>query len=344
MTDDLATALRTMADSDQPPVMDVERVLHEGRTSLMRRRMAALGGGTAVLAASALAVGALTGMGSGVDGGTDSAASHIAYVVDPHDPVTTHWQFAYVPPGMAVYGGEDPTDQQVSTMLESQNSLFQLELIPMEAPILIDGNPRGAGATEKVSVKVPGTIKAYWQGYGKGRITTSNGEGGQMATLDLQLKGGQWQEIGANNIEARADWKEQTLKAAASLVHEDRSVPMPFQVAGALPQSFTFRGGEARLKNGVADGDIMYRLGSENQNIEDIVSIGASTVSGAGNSSNQNPYLDSVCKDSKGLTLCVSYPKKVPAELTALGGPQALLDRVTSLGTDPANWTTDVFK
>lgn len=42
--------------------------------------------------------------------------------------------------------------------------------------------------------------------------------------------------------------------------------------------------------------------------------------------------------------MAVSYPKKVPAELTAIGGPQALLDRVTSLGTDPADWTTDVVQ
>lgn len=166
-----------------------------------------------------------------------------------------------------------------------------------------------------------------------------------MATLDLQLKSGQWASLTANNIEARADWEEQVLQAAAGLVHEDRSVPMPFQLAGALPQSFTFRGGSVMRKSGVATAYMMYRLGPEtNQIFEDIVSIDASTVGDTANSSNQNPNMDSVCKDSKGLTICVSYPKKVPAELTAIGGPQALLDRVTSLGTDPANWTTDVIR
>ena len=210
MTDDLypastlPTGLRAMADSHQPPVMDVEHVLHEGRRSLVRRRMAALGGGTAVLAVSALLVGTLAGAGSGVQGGAASAAA-ATFTVDPHDPVTTHWQFAYVPPGMIAYGGSDPTESQVSTILESTTGRFQLELLPLEAPFLIDGNPRGDGATEKIPVKVPGTTNAYWAGYEKGRITHTNGEGGQMASLDLHLKSGQWIDLIANNIEARAD-------------------------------------------------------------------------------------------------------------------------------------------
>lgn len=348
MTDDLypattlPAALHTMADSEQPPVMDVEHVLHEGRRSLVRRRMAALGGGTAVLAVSALAVGTLAGVGSGVQGGAASAAASASYTVDPHDPVTTHWQFAYVPSGMVAYGSVDTTDEQMSTMLQSTSGGFLLELVPMQAPILV-GVAKGESApTEKVPVKVPGTTTAYWLGYGKGRITVSNGEGGQMADLALQLKGGQWAEVIANNIQERDDWKEEILKAAASLVHKDRSVPMPFQLAGALPQSFVFRGGGVVRGSGHTSAEIMYRLGSANQVIEDIVSIGAST--GNTKSSDSDPNFSSLCRGSKGLALCVTYPKKVPAELTAIGGPQALLDRVTSLGTDPADWTTDVIR
>ena len=339
MTDDLATALRTMADSDQPPVMDVERVLHEGRHTLVRRRVATLGGGTAVLAVTALAVGALAGMGSGVQGGTEAASA--TFTVNPHDPVVTHWQFTYIPPGMVAYGAFSPADEQESTVLQSVDSRFQLELIPMEAPILIDGNPRGAGPTDKVPVKVPGTTKAYWEGYGNGRITASNGEGGEMAELQIQLKSGQWHEINANNIEARPDWKAQILKAAASLVHQDRSVPMPLQVAGALPQSFTFIGGEAMRKNGTTSAELMYRLGPD-QPHEDIVGISASMTGGQKDS--VQPGDTATCKDSKGLSICVIAPSPEPAELKAVGGAQGLLDRVTSLGDDPANWTTDVIR
>ncbi|MEY9894606.1 hypothetical protein ABIA31_008292 [Catenulispora sp. MAP5-51] len=346
MTDDLATALHTMADSDQPPVMDVENVLHEGQRSLFRRRIATLGAGTAVLAASALAVGTLAGMGSGVqsgDGdGTDSAASS-TYVVDPHDPVVTHFQFGYVPSGMVAYGGVDPTDVQMSTMLESESGRFQLDLVPMEAPILIDGDPRGDGPVEKVSVKVPGATTAYWLGYGKGRVVQSNGEGGEMATLALRLKSGQWMQIDANNIEDRADWKEQVLRSAAGLVRKDRSVPMPIQLAGALPQSFVFRGGSVLRKDGVTTGDLMYRLGSADKPVEDIVAINVFTTGSGKNSTVPGANSKGVCKDSKGLTVCVFSPKTDPAALTAIGGPQALLNRVTSLGTDPAAWTTDVI-
>lgn len=348
MTDDLystqtlPTALHTMADSGQPPVMDVEHVLHEGRRSLFRRRMATLGGGTAVLAVTALALGTLTGMGSGVRSDTDPAASQTSYAVDPHDPVVTHWQFGYIPSGMVAYGGVDPTDAQMSTVVESESGRFQLDLVPMAAPLLIDGNPRGGGPTEKVSVKVPGATTAYWLGYGKGRITQSNGEGGQMASLALRLKSGQWLQVDANNLEERSDWKEQTFKAAASLVRADRSVAMPIQLAGALPQSFVFRGGSVMRKGGVTTGDLMYRLGPDKL-IEDIVAIEVSTTGSGKNSTMAGANSKAVCKDSKGLTICVLSPAKEPAELKAIGGPQALLDRVTSLGTDPADWTTDVI-
>ncbi|MEY9933345.1 hypothetical protein ABH926_007998 [Catenulispora sp. GP43] len=344
MTDDLyptqtlATALHTMADSDQPPVMDVEHVLREGRHSLVRRRMAALGGGTAVLAASALAVGTLTGMGSGVGGGSEPAASSTSYVVDPHDPVVTHWQFAYVPPGMIAYGGYDPTDEQVSTMMESESGRFQLELTPMQAPIAIGG--KGASApTQKVPVKVPGTTTAYWLGYGNDRIILSNGEGGEMADLALRLKSGQWVQIGVNNLEERKDWKEQALKAAASLVKKDRSVPMPFRVA-EVPQSFKpLPGGNALHKNGLTNADIGFRLGQDQH--APTVGIFAFTT-GAEKIPAQHGT-EYTCRDSNGLTVCVSVSDPEPKELKAVGGARGLLDRVTSLGNNPANWTTDVF-
>lgn len=339
MTDDLALALHTMADGEQPPVMDVERVLHEGRRSLVRRRMAALGGGTAVLAVTALAVGTLAGIGSDVQGDTDSAAASATYVVNPHDPVVTHWQFAYVPPGMVVYGGYEPAEEQMSTVLESASGRFQLDLVPMAAPILI-GAAHG-GPTEKVAVKVPGTTRAYWEGWGNGRITNTNGEGGEMATLDMQLKSGKWVSVIANGIEERADWKEQVLKAAANVVHRDRSVPMPFQVAG-LPQSFTFVGGDTMSKQGAARADLAYRLGPDQLNPV-VVDISAST-SADGKQSASSADAKNTCKVSNGLTICVTSPTTDPAELKAIGGPQGLLDRVTSLGPDQANWTTDVIR
>ena len=351
MTDDLypastlPTALRAMADSDQPPVMDVEHVLHEGRRSLVRRRMAALGGGTAVLAVSALLVGTLAGAGSGVQGGTASAAAAM-FTVDPHDPVLTHYQFTYVPPGMVAYGGYEPDEIQMSTTLTTDSGRFALELLPMQAPIAV-GKAKGDSApTQKVPVKVPGTTTAYWLGYGNDRITVSNGEGGQMAELTLQLKNGKWVDILTNNIQERKDWKEQVLKAAVGLVETDRSLPMPIQLAGALPPSFKFWGGTVMHRNGVTSASLMYDLGPdvENKDFENIVSIGAVTASSATGSAKSNPNDPSVCRDSKGLALCVTYPKKVPAALTAIGGPQALLDRVTSLGNDPANWTTDVIR
>jgi hypothetical protein len=347
LTATLPTALHTMADSDQPPVMDVEHVLHEGRRSLLRRRVAALGGGTAILALSALLVGTLAGAGSGVQGGEADSAAAATFTVDPHDPVLTHYQFTYIPPGMVAYGGYEPDEIQMSTTLVTENSGFALELLPWWGPVPYKGAKGESAPTEKVSVTVPGTATAYWLGYGKGRITLSNGNrtGGQMAFLALQLKSGKWLELNANNIQERKDWKEQVLKAAAGLVEKDRSLPMPFQLAGALPPSFKFWGGTVMHRNGVTSSSLTYDLGPDKDNkiMEDLVSIGADTATGATGPALSNPSDTSVCKDSEGLTLCVTYPKAEPAALKAIGGPQALLNRVTSLGNDPANWTTDVI-
>jgi len=343
MTDDLypptalPAALHTMADSEQPPVMDVEHVLHQGRRSLLRRRMAALGGGTAVLAVSALLVGTLAGAGSGVQGGPDSAAA-ATFTVDPHDPVTTHWQFAYVPPGMIALGGYDSTEVQVSTVLVSESDRFALDLLPMRAPLAV-GEAKGESApTQKVPVKVPGATTAYWLGYGSDRIAIGNSRGSEMAELTLQLKSGQWLEILVNHLEERKDWKGQTLKAAASLVQKDRSVPMPFRVA-EVPENFKpLAGGNAMHTDGLTNADIGFRLGPDQT-----PSVGIFAFTTGTEKTPSQHGTEYTCKDSNGLTICVSVSDPEPAALKAVGGAQGLLDRVTSLGNDPANWTTDVF-
>jgi hypothetical protein len=49
------------------------------------------------------------------------------------------------------------------------------------------------------------------------------------------------------------------------------------------------------------------------------------------------------CKDSKGLRICVTdHPAVGRDALASVGGAEGLLNRITSLGTDPAQWTTHV--
>ncbi|TQS22511.1 sigma factor [Microbispora sp. KK1-11] len=51
----------------------------------------------------------------------------------------------------------------------------------------------------------------------------------------------------------------------------------------------------------------------------------------------------STCTSATGLDLCVQVDGPVPASLRAIGGPRGLLDRITVLGADERDWTTDVI-
>jgi hypothetical protein len=357
MTDDLATALRTMAESELPPAMDVERVLHDGRHSRARRRMAAFGGGTAVVATTALAVGVLAPVGSArhTDAAVRPASSTTVPAavmttlppdVNPHDPLQAHWGFGYVPAGMAVTGGAGSATSDYSTVFAYDRSGLRLQVQAMDKPpVIVPGGKNGI-PTEKVPATVPGAAEAYWLGYGHGQIV-ARGEGfyaDGLAELVWRLPGGQWLSVTAVHIDDRADWKQQTLKVAAHVVRQDRSLPMPIKLAGGVPPGFSHFGATVTRDN--ADTFLEYNLvaGYDKGNNPEIVAIIAFKTGGQWKPSDGAPPQDkSTCKDSNGLTVCIDVPDPAPAPLTAIGGPNALLQRITSLGNDPANWTTDVL-
>lgn len=365
MTDDpypantLPAALRTMAESGLPPAMDVERVLHEGRHSLMRRRMAALGGGTAVVAATALAVGVLAPAGSAGHAGGQAAPAGSSKAtptaalttlpasVNPHDPIQTHWGFGYLPADMVATGGAGTATSTDSTVWAYAPSGFRLQVEPLTKPPVIDPNGKqGKGTpTEKVPADVPGAVQAYWLGYGHGQIVLQGAgiKADGLATLVWQLRDGQILSITALHTDHRADWKQQTLKAAAHVVRQDRSVPMPIKLAG-VPQGFSQMG--AMVTRDDDDTFLEYNLaaGKDKDHNNAVVAILAFKTGGQWKPGDGAPPQDkSTCEDSHGLTLCISAPIPEPAPLTAMGGAKALLQRITSLGNDPANWTTDVL-
>lgn len=358
MTDDLypmttlPTALRTMAESDQPPVMDVEHVLHRGRHSLVRRRMAAISGGTAAVAATALAVGVLAPAGSAghrggasAEPGSSTTTTPAATVtslppdVNPHDPVVAHYQFGYLPAGMAAYGGGGG---QPAGFLGSGSgtteaydpSGFWLSLSD-QAPVAdAPGHP-----TQHVPARVPGAVTAFWIGDGSGHVVSKD----HRAVLYWQLPGGQWLTLQAAKVEARADWQEQTLKAAAKVIKQDRSVPLPIRIAPA-PAGFQLMDGNASRLDGNTIGELDYVAGPDVHSSPS-VRIVAFRTGKVQLSFVSMPQEVSTCGDANGLTVCVLGDNRAmkAAPLTAIGGATALLHRVTSLGNDPANWTTDVL-
>ncbi|MEZ0107769.1 hypothetical protein ABH920_001761 [Catenulispora sp. EB89] len=352
MSDDLTTALRTMAESDQPPAMDLEHVLHQGRHSLIRRRMAAISGGTAAVAATALAVGVLAPAGSaGHQGGVAEPASSSTTApaavttlppdLDVHGAVTVGWKFGYLPSGMSAYGGgAGGLGKNEGTVSAYDGAGFALSLQSEREDTVAPGNKSGV-PTEKIPATVPGAREAYWAGYGNGQLVDSAGPAKPFASLSWQLPSGEWMTLVAMNVPARADWKEQTLKAAAHIIRQDHSQPLPFRLTD-LPAGLTITGGGVDRIGGNTNGDLLIQAGP-NPSTAPVVMVEAFKIGSMKIGDAVPPQNKNTCADSNGLTVCVSSPDPEPAPLKAAGGAQALLNRIISLGNDPANWTTSVL-
>ncbi|NUR58106.1 MAG: hypothetical protein HOV87_05330 [Catenulispora sp.] len=349
---ELATALRDMAESEPAHALDVERIVHEGRSGLLRRRMAAFGGGTAVLAATGLAVGVLVPAGSAGHAGTATITEAAAQsgALDPHDPVMAHWQFGYLPDGMAVEGGGGRADDPSSgTVFAYGADDFRMTVQPLpKEPDLLQSTDKSIPTT-KIPAQVPGAVKALWMGYADGRLLQHTAAVGDVGLLAWQRPDGQWLEIAVFHAEKRADWKEQALKAAAGVVKQNRSVPMPLQLAEA-PRGFTFQGGSVVGAGDHTFASLTYaKVDKKAADAKDVVTAqtvmivafkpGAVKIEDGVPPQNQN-----TCKDADQLRVCVSASDLASPALTAAGGAEKLLDAVTSLGPDPANWTTDVVR
>jgi len=355
MSDDLTTALRTMAESDQPPAMDLEHVLHQGRHSLIRRRMAAISGGTAAVAATALAVGVLAPAGSAghrsstaaepASSSTTTPAAAVTSLppdVNPHDPVTIGWKFGYLPSGMGAFGGgAGGLGKNQGGVVAYDSAGFALSL-DSARQLTVDPHDKNGGPTEKIPATVPGARQAYWAGYGNGQIVNNVGSYGGFAGLTWQLPSGEWLTLTAMGVDHRADWKDQTLKAAAHMIRQDHSQPLPFRLTSALSKGLTVEGGSTSYLHGNELSEFLIQAGPDPSNAPIVMIVtfktGSSKIEDA-----VPPQSKNTCADSNGLTVCVSSPDPEPAPLKAAGGAQALLNQVVSLGNDPANWTTDVL-
>lgn len=352
MTDDLGTALHVLADSGQPPAMDVERVKQAGRRGLIRRRKAAFGGGTAVLAVAGLAVAALAPAGSvGHRSATPTATTPapatptamrtLAPAVDPHDPIITRYQFGYLPEGMHADGGMDAPihrNQYSWSVTADSASGFQLSVVQAtaEAATMAVTTVAG-GASTRLPAVVPGATEAFWLGFGGTPVDTS--QDGDIARLFWHLPSGEWLAMTASNLQADPDWKAQTLRAAATVIRQDRTVPLPIKISGGPLGKFDLSIVSVERPRGETVSHFMLVVPSEPP-----VDILAYDPRASELAKRTAPFgSNKTCKDSNGLTVCVNTTHIPPDGLTAIGGPQALLDRITSLGNDPANWTQDVL-
>ncbi|MBS2536757.1 hypothetical protein KGQ20_28745 [Catenulispora sp. NF23] len=343
----LPMALHELAESDPPRVMDVEKVLRAGKHSVVRRRMAALGGGTAVLAATGLAVGVLAPAGSAghrdVPGPAPAASTSAvpapttsrsdavkeAYVLDPRDPVMTNWQPGYLPPGMTAFGGTyTPGVPEAGAVEATDPTGFEFDVAQRSGEL--------SSITQTVPAQVQGAKQAFWYDYGHGSVVAHD-----SATLAWQRSDGQWMLMHVYKVSKRTDWQAQMLEVAAQVKKADRSLPMPFSVTRA--KSLHFNSGAVSMKTGSVMSILTFDAGPERE-AKGEFRIMAFKIGSAPDQAEGLPGAENVCENSNGLTICVNSPVPEPTSLAAIGGAKALLAGITSLGNDPANWTTDVLQ
>jgi hypothetical protein len=117
-------------------------------------------------------------------------------------------------------------------------------------------------------------------------------------------------------------------------------VPLPFHIEG-LPKDASL--GEATLNNPVTVGKPGFTAGvlytdSQVTGGPGTFTVSASTVTDP----TQSTTAPAACKVSEGVRICVLDHPGGDDALASVGGAQGLLNRITSLGTDPAKWTTHV--
>jgi hypothetical protein len=194
---------------------------------------------------------------------------------------------------------------------------------------------------------------------------------GNVAMLTWQTPTGQWATLRCVFVDKLPDWQTAMTRAAAAVTVGDRDIAMPFHISG-LPSDF--KDLAALLLHPPAGPDrgwqaeAAYRVGTSTVSI-DATPLGQRTPAGsllpsAGSvpnadsitvqGSNTNPVADLkatpgkgtpssfACAEANGLHICVTVIGDEPSSLKAIGGPDGLLDTITSLGTDPAKWTTRV--
>jgi len=174
--------------------------------------------------------------------------------------------------------------------------------------------------------------------------------------LQWQTASGLWFTLGGSNQLHGAALQATLIKVADSVTADDSAVPMPIHIEG-LPTGGTLV--DASLEDPIVVGQhpsavrtsLSYTDGKHLDISFSIVVIPVgwtdpqSTVPASSYPKLPNDGTNA-CKDSEGLKICVldSHGGISGVDpLDSVGGAKGLLDRITSLGTDPADWTTHVL-
>ena len=358
MTHDLKWSLEDLADADYteapPSTIDIAKARHDGRRKMVTARLAPVGTGIAVVAVCGLAVSGIAG-GNGASsaapnagsGNTppQSAAAGSSFTTGT-DPLLTHASYTWMPAGWVAGtkdGGPDYGDHNAiqapgnPAAKENPAAFVNLQVTATELP-LIEGS-----TTETASLT--GSQKAFW-------IHMPNSVGFDPKDLALvwQTSSGAWVNLYSTHL-GGGDAAKATLKSIAEGVAlGDKPVPLPVHIEG-LPKSLTPHQTELNTPalNGTGTGwdvQLMFNRADQAAVLVSVTPTGQPTAAEHAGDGNSVPPPPSgtpktqpakECKDDNGLHICVTDYSGDS------GQAKDLLERITSLGTDQANWTTHVL-
>lgn len=364
MTHDLKTSLDDLAEAEYAgaplSTVDIGKARAEGRRRMLTARLAPIGGGVAVVAACALVVNGLGGTSPAKPGSSPQQTSAAAgHTFTGTDPLTAPAKFGWLPDGFQtsarMAGADYGYSVTASAKLHAATGILAADAYNVVLLKWAAEPPLAAGQS-KAPASVTGSSNAYY-------LVTAGDTPSIPSEVGLtwQTASGSWFSL-TGNLQPRSDLKAQLLKIADSVRAEDTAVAMPIHIEG-MPADVTL--GETNLNDPLTVGSggftagMSYHSGNAGPGTGRYFSI---TVAPTGQKDPDPVHADpnlaakpgipvqkavptpNTCKDSEGLHICVQDDpaQSGPDPLASVGGAQGLLDRITSLGTNRANWTTHV--
>ena len=345
--DALVRALHAIAAEKAPPSrVDPDRARADGRRILRHRRTAAGLGGTfavAVVAVAALGAGhVFGGSRAATPGATATTATTPTASGKGWDPLVAPAVFGWLPAdaqnvNYSVAPG--PGQGQAALAKGNQQSITDnpafiwLTALDPSAPA-----PKAGPANDgfgRILIPAPDVNgrAAYWAVDPAKR----DPDLGAAGILYFQSPSGRWANLNAYYL--GTDPVTTTLLHVASTARIGGApVPLPVQISGLPPDATA---PVADFERPPTDGDGAWAVGLSFGTASGAVyvHVDVSPYTGpadAGTGSAAKP-----CKVSNGLQICV---QKIGGAGDSLppGGLDGFLHHITSLGTDPAHWTTDV--
>ncbi|MFJ8045629.1 hypothetical protein ACIRBX_34485 [Kitasatospora sp. NPDC096147] len=362
--------------------VDALRAQRDGTARLRRRRRTAIGATVVAVAAAATLSLTLPGSGGGrslapVGPATSSPASSSASSL----PSPTWAGSPTGLPGTGTGAGTGtpvPTDSQTSAPYSGKAPIsveaefgwlpdsvrtIRYQLTPYGVQVRAEGSwsdtaplyfltvfdagvtpplPDFPGGSHGVKLPAPPVNgqEAYWLS------SDDPGYAAGLNTLRWKAADGRWLELQSSYVPA-AERTQTPLRIAAGVTIAHRALPLPLRVDG-IPPGFVVSSGSFDRPVGTGRGGWSVDLNLSSAPGRYFTTVvtpdgpePTPTADLPSGPADGHAQPGPVCKTGAGLKVCVHLTQQ--DALDALGGPQAWLDRITPLGTDPAGWTTDVL-